>query len=182
MNDQRPRQFRPQMISEDGPIQTFKMQHGGGYTTYSVERLDGRASLVSLEIIMYYGWAAKLSVGTGTHAWLVAPSRVHLSTPEKQKWLPRITGFVSQVLAALEGAAWALRQTEFPARALEVLAPEEQAKIRAELPRAFSASPEVRAMFGECLLEMARLFPDAREVLREGRAEAARDRRLKKAI
>jgi len=180
MNDQHSHQTQSQMISEDGPIQTFKMEHGSGYITYSVETLDGRASLVSLEIIKYYGWAAKLSVGTGTHAWLIAPSRFGLSTPEKQKWLTRITGFVSQVLEDLEGAAWALRQTEFPARALEDLAPEEQAEIRAELPKAFSASPQVRAMFGECLLEMARLFPDAREILREGRAEAACDRRLKK--
>ena len=168
------------MIFEDATIQTFKIQHEGGYTTYGVETLDGRASLVSLEIMMYYGWGAKLSVGTGTHGWLVAPSSVHLSTPEKQRWLTRITGFVCQLLAALEGVAWALRQTEVPARALEDLAPEEQAEIRAELPKAFSASPEVRAIFGECLLEMARLFPDAREILREGRAEAARDRRLKK--
>jgi hypothetical protein len=28
------------MISEEATIQTFEMQHGGGYTTYSVETLD----------------------------------------------------------------------------------------------------------------------------------------------
>ena len=110
----------------------------------------------------------------------MAPRCVYFSTPQKQRWLTEITGFVCQLLAALEEVAWALRQTEFPARALEDLAPEELAEIRAELPEAFSASPEVRAIFGECLLEMARLFPDAREILREGRAEAAHDRRLRK--
>ncbi|OWY10313.1 hypothetical protein DEM26_18535 [Thioclava sp. NG1] len=173
-------QARSQRISEDGTIQTFEMEHRGGYTTYSVETLNRHASLVSLKITGFYGWTAKLSVGSGTHEWLAATSRLHFSTPEKRRWLSMITDFVSQVLAALEGAALALRQTEFPARALEDLAPEEQAEIRADLPKAFSASPEVRSMFGECLLELARLFPNAREILREGRAEAARDRRLKK--
>ncbi|MEY8838308.1 hypothetical protein AB9K41_04610 [Cribrihabitans sp. XS_ASV171] len=68
LHHQHSHQPRWQMISEDGPIQTFKIQHGFGYTTYSVERLDGRASLVSLEIIKYNGGAAKLLVGTGTQA------------------------------------------------------------------------------------------------------------------